>query len=324
MGELDVSVLLPFYDSRSTLLQAVESVLSNDDEVNFELILIDDGSTDYPEPVLELFWDDARVTVVRQENRGLAHALNRGLKEARGRYIARMDADDVSVAGRLGKQLQYLDQTPAAVLVGGQITRVVNETVVDTSNFPTEHAEILNGLLAGRHVMCHPAVMFRKDVVATLGGYWSHGVAEDWDLFLRLAEVGELSNLPDTVLNYRYHAGSINSRSMIAVRTNIALAIENHRRRLSGDVELNPEEFRTVSTRWRKIVIRFESASLAVYRRALSQRSARETASRLKSALLLLVAALLYPPFAIRRVARAVRVRAAGSWSSRVNSFSRK
>jgi glycosyltransferase involved in cell wall biosynthesis len=65
VGEPDVSVLLPFYDSRSTLLQAVESVLSNDDEVNFELILIDDGSTDYPEPVLELFRDDARVTVLR-------------------------------------------------------------------------------------------------------------------------------------------------------------------------------------------------------------------------------------------------------------------
>ena len=293
-----VSVVLPAYDAGSDLVVAVHSVLQERD-VSFELLVIDDGSTDGSVERLLHSVSDPRMRVLRQPNGGLSAALNRGLREARGQFIARMDADDISMPGRLAAQSEYLAAHPETVLVGGQIERLVAGEPQSRSSFPVDHDDIVRGLLARRHVLCHPAVMFRADAARHVAGYWEQGVAEDWDFFLKLSAVGRLANLPRTVLHYRFHAGGINATAMSTVRRNMALAIENHRRRMRGLPEVNADEFWAALGLWRRVPVRAEAASLTLYRHALTVRSAGR---RGRAAALLAASAALWPSQAFYRL----------------------
>jgi glycosyltransferase involved in cell wall biosynthesis len=293
-----VSVILPAYNAGEYLIPAVRSVL-DDGEADLELRVLDDGSSDGSVDALLAAVDDPRLVVVRQENRGLAATLNRGFAEARGEFLARMDGDDQTVPGRFAAQLAYLRSHPDVVLVGGQIERLVDGRSESESRFPESHDEIVSGLVAGRHVVCHPSVMLRADAVREVGGYWEHGVSEDWDLFLRLAEHGRLANIDRIVLRYRFHDSGINAGSMGKVRRNIRLAVENHRRRLSGHPELTPEQL------WREIgllgrlEVDLQTRSLTLYRRALQEKAAGR---RISAAVGLLGAAVLWPQQALHRL----------------------
>jgi hypothetical protein len=149
--------------------------------------------------------------------------------------------------------------------------------------------------------MCHPSVMLRADAVREVGGYWEHGVSEDWDLFLRLAEHGRLANLDRTVLRYRFHDSGINAGSMGRVRRNIRLAVENHRRRLSGRSELTPEQlWRTIGPIGR-FGVRMQTRSLTLYRAALQANAAGR---RVPATIALLGAAAFWPQQALHRLRR--------------------
>ncbi|MGK7888646.1 MAG: glycosyltransferase, partial [Leptolyngbyaceae cyanobacterium] len=146
--------------------------------------------------------------------------LNEGLACAKGDYIARMDGDDVACPERFAKQVTFLQQHPDYVAVGSQVQlidadgdKICSFADLDKhgqSNF-TEHEAIDQAHLRGRGgTICHPAVMLRREAVLEIGGYSPHAKhAEDLDLFLRLGEVGRLSNLPDVLLLYRMHHQSI-------------------------------------------------------------------------------------------------------------------
>jgi glycosyltransferase involved in cell wall biosynthesis len=299
-----ITVVLPFFNARRTLDQAISSVLDTPLD-DLEIIAIDDGSDDGSADILAMYSGDDRLRVVRQANTGLAGALNVGVRLAAGPYIARMDADDVCRPDRLARQAAFLDANSDVVLVGGQIERLVDGRSVSRSDFPLGHAEIVRGLVRGEHVLCHPAVMFRRDAVLKVGGYWEHGVAEDWDLFLKLASVGRLSNISDVVLDYRYHGAGINATSMTQVRSNIRLAIHNHQRRADGQSEEVPDSFLAGSSAAVRLAIRMEATSLAVYRHAL-QIHGNGRLQLVASRALLLLAGIVYPPFATRRVRRAL------------------
>jgi len=124
-----------------------------------------------------------------------------------------MDADDVAQPDRLGKQVAFLDANPQVGLVGGQILRMGARGAGMPSNLPTAHAEIVDDLLANRHGMCNATTMFRRKLFEQVGGYWEHNLSEDWDLFLRMAEVAELANLDDLLMAVRFHSGSLNGHS---------------------------------------------------------------------------------------------------------------
>ncbi|GAA2749670.1 glycosyltransferase family 2 protein [Amnibacterium kyonggiense] len=298
MTEPIVSVILPAYNAGEYLIPAVRSVLSDGFD-DLELRVYDDGSIDGSVDALLAAVDDPRLVVVRHANRGLAATLNRGFEEARGRYLARMDGDDQVVPGRFGTQAAFLDEHPDVVLVGGQIERLVDGRTESESRFPASHEEIVAGLVAGRHVVTHPSVMIRADAITTVGGYWEHGVSEDWDLFLRLAEHGRLANVDRVVLRYRFHDSGINASSMGKVRRNIRLAVENHRRRVAGEPELTPDAM------WRAIgpVGRFgvtmQTRSLTLYRTALQ---AKASGHRARAALALAGAAVCWPQQALHRL----------------------
>jgi glycosyltransferase involved in cell wall biosynthesis len=298
-----VSVVLPAYNAGTYLVPALRSMVEQT-FADLEILLLDDGSTDGAVDRAVEAVPDPRIRVLRHENRGLAPTLNRGILEARGEIVARMDADDVSAPDRIRRQVQALLAHPEVVLVGGQIVRRIGGGEAGRSAFPCTHDRIVRGLLATEHVLCHPAVAFRASAARRVGGYWTHGVAEDWDFFLRMSEVGELANLPDVVLDYRFHDSGINASTMAVVRRNMRLAAINHRRRARGAAELSPEDLD--APRWLPVraSIALQVRSLRAYRGALLAAAAGRRAA---AAAGLLLSALLWPTQATRRVTGSVR-----------------
>jgi glycosyltransferase involved in cell wall biosynthesis len=207
-----VSVILPVYNGQPFLAAAVDSILSQTFGW-FELIAIDDGSTDDSLAVLQAFAStDPRVTIVSRPNRGLVATLNEGIALARGDYIARMDSDDIAAPDRFTVQVAYLDANQDVVALGGQILLIDEaDRPLCPLSLPLDHK-----MIDGKHmtslgsVLCHLAAMIRTQALRDVGGYdTSMEAAEDFDLWLRLAEIGRLANLPDTVLRYRQHLDSV-------------------------------------------------------------------------------------------------------------------
>lgn len=214
-----VSVLMPAYNARRYVAEAIGSVLAQTWR-DFELLIIDDGSTDDTAAILARHAAaDPRVRVLSRRNGGIGAALNDGLVQARGELVARMDADDFCLPQRFARQVEFLRQAPDCVLVGSRVLLIDPDgaPLFEMADIPTEHEAIDAMLLQARWSIVHPSVMMRRDVVRRIGGYNNDVVpVEDHDLFLRLAEVGRLANLPDVLLRYRKHP--MNSVRVLADR----------------------------------------------------------------------------------------------------------
>lgn len=209
-----VTVLLPVHDAERFLREAVESILAQSFR-DFELLAIDDGSSDGSAAILDAFARrDPRVRVVQRPHTGLVATLNAGLALAEGSLIARMDADDVALPQRLESQLARLEREPGLVCIGGAFELIDEAGHAFDRAFPAcDHAAILARALRGESPISHSAATFRRDVVRGLGGYdekarW----VEDLDLWLRLAEHGALANLPDLVSRVRHHERSVSEQ----------------------------------------------------------------------------------------------------------------
>jgi hypothetical protein len=203
-----VSIVLPVWNGERFLAQAIESV-SQQTFPSFELLVIDDGSTDGSCTLaLHLARTDPRIIVLRGEHHGIAHALNTGVAAARGRYIARMDADDISSPSRLEKQIAFLDAHPECVAVGADVDVIDGDgDTIGVMTFPAHHPEIVQALMTGGSpAVAHPTIVIRKDAVLSAGGYREeHVPSEDLDLWLRLIEFGQMANLKEPLLRYRMH-----------------------------------------------------------------------------------------------------------------------
>ena len=214
-----ISVVLPVFNAVAYVEAAVQSVLEQTFE-NFELILIDDGSTDASGDILrKLAARDTRVRLIQRENRGLIATLNEGVAMARAPFVARMDADDISLPCRLALQFERMCADPSLVVLGGAIRYLdaagrLGRTVV----YPTGE-KIETAILWGAPV-AHPATMFRTEAGRRVGGY-SHlfAHAEDYALWLQLRNSGKVDNLPQTVLHYRVHGQSTSHMHALSQRT---------------------------------------------------------------------------------------------------------
>jgi len=206
-----ISVLLAVYNGQRYLRDAVDSILTQT-FTDFELIVIDDGSTDRTLPILQEYAKkDGRVRLVTRANKGLTPTLNESIGLACGEFLARMDADDIAMPDRFQKQIDYLRANEDCVLVGSRVL------LIDPDGLPIRpwcgelsHKEIDDAHLNRGWPVVHPAVMMRTDAVRRIGNYREcYDTLEDLDLFLRLAEVGKLANLPDVLLKYRQHFASV-------------------------------------------------------------------------------------------------------------------
>ena len=195
-----VTVLLPVYNARAHVAEAVASILVQS-HAEFELLAIDDGSTDGSGEYLDSV-EDPRVRVIHQENAGLVETLNRGIGEARYEFVARMDADDVSAGERLWQQSAVLAARPELAAIGS-CYEVITETGqhVGDVHVPAD-STYLNRQLYFRNVLPHGGMMFRKTAVQDVGGYRAVG-AEDYDLWARLAVAHGLGSVAQPLYRYR-------------------------------------------------------------------------------------------------------------------------
>lgn len=207
-----ISVIMSVYNCQRFLKEAVASVLAQT-FTDFEFIIIDDGSTDESPSILHSYADtDKRIRLIRHPNGGLTKALNEGLQMARGEFIARMDADDIALPQRLEKQIDYLRNSLNCVAVSGNVLFVDSDgEPLCVSKQETEHNRIEEELFCGRGLaLVHPASMFRRVAMLQVGGYQErYKRGQDLDIYLRLAEIGLLANLPDIVLKFRRQTNSI-------------------------------------------------------------------------------------------------------------------
>ena len=207
-----VSVIMAVCNGEKFLQDAVESILKQSVD-DFELLIIDDGSTDGSWEILESFAKkDSRVRLIRQKNIGLTKSLNIGLRHARGELIARMDGDDLCLPNRFSTQLDFLRQNPDVVACGSNVELIDSEGYrIGVYRRPQTHDEIEEHFWSGlAGAIVHPSAMIRSDALKKIGGYNERfSKCQDYDLWFRLAEIGRLANVPEVLLQWRQHANSI-------------------------------------------------------------------------------------------------------------------
>lgn len=220
-----ISVVLPVYNGEKYLAEAIDSILAQT-FTNFELIMIDDGSSDHSLQILRQYeLRSPRIRVVTRENHGLAATLNELINMARGDLIARMDQDDICRPNRLSNQYEFMQQHPEVVALGCSANFMDAEgNLICTYLPPTDDASLRKIFPDSPFV--HPSVMMRKDVLIKSGKYpekmkWG---GEDVILFGRMAKIGILHNLSETLIDYRLVPGSM-SRKPPEFRSNLTCII---------------------------------------------------------------------------------------------------
>lgn len=216
---------MPVRDGGPWVREAVDSVLAQDFDA-FELIAVDDGSTDDTPAILaDAAARDARVRVLRPEGRGLVAALTCAVAAAQGDYIARLDADDVAAPGRLGRQVAVMESRPALGLLGSWADKIDRSGAPIGRLTPETDPQKLAGLLARTNPFIHSSLMLRTALVRRLGGYRAaFEAAEDYDLWLRIAETAEVANLPEALIRYRWHPGNVTQRKEVRQCFSVRLA----------------------------------------------------------------------------------------------------
>jgi glycosyltransferase involved in cell wall biosynthesis len=218
---------MPVRNGARWLSEAVDSVL--DQELrDLELVIIDDGSDDDTVRLLErCARGDDRVRALRQPPQGIVAALNRGIAAARAPYLARLDADDVARPDRLARQLAFIERHDRVDLVGSA-AEVIDEggAVIGCVAPPTDPGKLARHLRRGNPIV-HSSVLMRADAVRRSGGYRkAFGAAEDYDLWLRMAENGGIANLPEQLVSLRRHDASVSLRN--AVRQSFSVRLAQH------------------------------------------------------------------------------------------------
>lgn len=205
-----ISVIMPVYNAQTYLHECMNSVL-NQTFSDFEFIIIDDCCTDNTASILSSY-NDARIKIFKNEtNLGLTKSLNRAIELAQGKYIARMDADDICLPARFEKQVQLLEANPQIGLCGTWYESFGDRAGI--ARYSTTHHEIVLGLLY-QSQFCHPTVMMRKEILDKhhLRYDTNFTTAQDYELWSRMAHVCEAANVPEVLLRYRFHAESISSK----------------------------------------------------------------------------------------------------------------
>lgn len=202
-----VSVVLPVYNGEAYLRESLRSLLKQT-IADFEIVVIDDGSTDESAAIAESF-NDPRIRVLHNgSNRGLIYSLNRGLEEASGTYIARMDHDDVADRNRLVVQLRFMERNPTIGLCGTWIRHFGDGRGI--VKLPT-HPQLISVTLLFKNCIVHPTVLMRKEFLDGHALRYEEGFpnCEDYELWSRCSLRFPVANLPKPLLRYRLHSGSV-------------------------------------------------------------------------------------------------------------------
>ncbi|MGE7752393.1 glycosyltransferase family 2 protein [Lysinibacillus fusiformis] len=196
----EITVLMPVYNASEFLKCAIESIL-NQTFTNFEFLIIDDGSTDNSLEIIKSIQDERIKVITHTKNLGLVATLNKGIEQAKGQFIARMDADDIALPTRLEKQYAFMSSNCDYGVCGTWLKVIGSEEIY---NYPTDHEQITASLLF-YCALGHPTVMLRKAILDKKCIRYNNVYAEDYDLWVRLSRITKLYNVPEVLLEYRIH-----------------------------------------------------------------------------------------------------------------------
>jgi len=201
-----VSVILPTYNCEQYIKATMDSLI-NQTFSDFEILIVDDCSTDSTVEIIKQYSDPRILLTIKEKNSGYTDSLNWAIARANGKYIARMDGDDICHLERFEKQSEYLDTHPEIVLLG------TNAQVIDSDfcfNYPSQVEPMMSTLLFG-NTFVHPSVMGRAEVFKKYPYDKNREPAEDYDLWTRIINEGKVTNLPEVLLYYRVHDGQISN-----------------------------------------------------------------------------------------------------------------
>ncbi|MEN6324654.1 MAG: glycosyltransferase [Syntrophomonas sp.] len=258
-----VTVLMAVYNGEAYLKESIESIL-NQTFVDFEFLIIDDASTDNSRMLLGKYRDFRIRVVGNSQNLRLAKSLNRGIEMARGKYIARMDADDISLPQRLEKQVAFMESHPEIGVSGSWLECFGARSQV--WYYPDDPGIILSNLLF-QNQLGHPAVIMRRELMISKGLFYNpdYREAEDYDLWARCGEQFPLGNLPEVLLMYRWHERQASQSNLIEQRYFHGLVVRRQLERLDlhpsaqemelhlmiSFLEFDPtDSFRNASRQW--------------------------------------------------------------------------
>ncbi|MFO8128936.1 MAG: glycosyltransferase family 2 protein [Bacteroidales bacterium] len=221
MKNPQVSILMPVYNGEDYLKQAINSIL-NQSYTNFELVIVNDGSTDRTQEIIDAY-NDKRIVPVIQENQGVARSLNNGLKKARGKYVRRHDADDISSKDSLKKQIDFLESRPDYVMVcNQQAFMTANGHIAWKYKLPNDkyfgnkpYRDLTPGDFRrdASSPVVHGTACYRRKEVMDAGAYRPEFiVSEDNDLWMRLLEKYKIAVLNECTYHMRIHPGSATNR----------------------------------------------------------------------------------------------------------------
>jgi glycosyltransferase involved in cell wall biosynthesis len=209
-----VSVILPVYNGEPFILKAVNSILYQT-FTDLECIIIDDCSTDNTVVLINELKDSRIKLIIKPQNTGYVESLNMGIQLATGKYIARMDADDISLPERLAQQVDFLDKHPETTVVATKIKLIDKDDklIGDWKNDKLTHtAEDIVAYLPKGNCICHPSIMVRKEILDQYPYDTNQYGSEDWDLWLRLTADGyRIEKLPEVLLYYRTTGTSVSA-----------------------------------------------------------------------------------------------------------------
>jgi glycosyltransferase involved in cell wall biosynthesis len=215
MSTVVISVIMPVYNAEKYLREAIDSILTQTFG-NFEFIIIDDSSSDESIQIIESYNDSRIIFLENEVNQGISVSLNRGIKIARGKYIARMDSDDIAMPQRLEVQYSFLQKNSDICILGSWVEAFDEYQNKSIWKYPLTSSQILIEMLF-RSPVAHPSVMFRKSIVQDFEIFYNpiYSKSEDYDLWTRLVKMHKFANLDESLLKYRIHSqqtGSISYR----------------------------------------------------------------------------------------------------------------
>jgi glycosyltransferase involved in cell wall biosynthesis len=208
---IKISIIMSCYNASRWLAEAIESVLFQTFK-DFEFIIIDDGSTDETVDIIKRYAKtDSRIKIIKKTNTGLADSLNVGIDQAKGEWIARIDADDICMPNRFEKQINFLKINPSVVLLGCGCLEIEEDgNFIKKHKYPKRHRALVTNLEQLKAFFPHSSVLYRADIVRELGGYNPRCyMCEDRDLWLRLGEVGRIASFPELLIKLRKHKTSL-------------------------------------------------------------------------------------------------------------------
>jgi glycosyltransferase involved in cell wall biosynthesis len=246
IGHPKVTVIMTTYNSERYLHKAISSIL-NQTFSDFELLILDDDSLDKTREIIASFIDPRIRLIINRERKGVAYARKMALEMSQGEYIAVLDSDDIAFSNRLQVQVDYLNRHTDVNLVGCAF-EIINENgaLLSTYHPPTAPLAVRWELLF-RDVIGHSTVMFRRDVALELGGYDSHFlVAEDFDLWVRFAAYGKITQIDGPLIQWRFTPQSMQNKDHVNLKKySSAVVMKSIRLQTDQDISFDIAQYLT-------------------------------------------------------------------------------